>query len=496
MILGILLLALILRLINLNQSLWLDEAVQAITAQKSFFYIFEELRGDFHPPLYHILMHFWIRFFGGSEISLRIPSVLFGIGTVFIVYLITKELFREKLIQLTISNQQLAIISALFMATAPFHIYYSQEARMYSASCFLVSASFYYFVRVLKDDRGWLRDRKGIGYFIFTLMALYTDYYAVLVVLAQIIAGIIILRKREIVKLLNCHLALLLFSPIFPLLISQIKNGMMATQNLPKWSKLVNLSFFKALPLTFIKFSIGRITIFNKNLYAYTVAMLFLVYGLIIFKGFLKDKKLTINKPASRNSSGMQQLTIILWFLVPLTISWLGSLFIPNYQPFHLLLVLPAFYLLLIYGISASKTSMIYIIEVAFILTVNLISFFVYYKNPYFWREDWRGLAKMVKQENVPIIISSQTSDWPLVYYGVKDQTIGILPGVGMINQYNQSLLLVKVSDREKIFYTPYLADLYDPQKLVPKWLGELNFVKIREVGFNQVPVWEYELKD
>lgn len=52
MIYIILILALVLRLINLNQSLWLDEAVQAITAQNSFSYIFQEITGDFHPPFF------------------------------------------------------------------------------------------------------------------------------------------------------------------------------------------------------------------------------------------------------------------------------------------------------------------------------------------------------------------------------------------------------------------------------------------------------------
>jgi len=89
MIFLVLFLALILRLINLNQSLWLDEAVGAITVKGPFLGIFEELRGDFHPPLYHILMWGWVRIFGASEISLRMPSVLFGVGTVLVIKKLT-----------------------------------------------------------------------------------------------------------------------------------------------------------------------------------------------------------------------------------------------------------------------------------------------------------------------------------------------------------------------------------------------------------------------
>jgi len=78
MIYIIIAISLVLRLVNLNQSLWLDEAVQAITAKGPFLGIFEELRGDFHPPLYHILLWGWVRIFGASEVSLRMPSVIFG----------------------------------------------------------------------------------------------------------------------------------------------------------------------------------------------------------------------------------------------------------------------------------------------------------------------------------------------------------------------------------------------------------------------------------
>ena len=87
----VLVLGFILRLINLNQSLWLDEAVQAITSQGTFLNLFQELRGDFHPPLYHLFMWVWVHFFGNSEIILRLPSVIFGTLTIYIVYLIAKE---------------------------------------------------------------------------------------------------------------------------------------------------------------------------------------------------------------------------------------------------------------------------------------------------------------------------------------------------------------------------------------------------------------------
>ncbi|EKE12574.1 MAG: hypothetical protein ACD_13C00166G0001, partial [uncultured bacterium] len=85
----VLILAVILRLVSLNQSLWLDEATSANVAVMSLPDFFNKfIPADFHPPLYYLFLMGWSRVFGISEISLRIPSVIFGVATVYFVYLI------------------------------------------------------------------------------------------------------------------------------------------------------------------------------------------------------------------------------------------------------------------------------------------------------------------------------------------------------------------------------------------------------------------------
>ena len=58
-ILSIIFLGLILRLISLNQSFWLDEAITAKVANFSLPEIFTFLKGDFNPPLYYLIIKFW-----------------------------------------------------------------------------------------------------------------------------------------------------------------------------------------------------------------------------------------------------------------------------------------------------------------------------------------------------------------------------------------------------------------------------------------------------
>src|SRR3990167_6716122 len=120
----IIIIALVLRLVNINQSLWLDEGINAVFAGNLSFrqLIFDYPLGDFHPPLYHVILKVFILIFGNSEFFLRLPSVLFGTMTVFVTYLIGKSLF----------DVRTGLIGALLLSTSPLGIYYSQEARMYS----------------------------------------------------------------------------------------------------------------------------------------------------------------------------------------------------------------------------------------------------------------------------------------------------------------------------------------------------------------------------
>ena len=489
MIILILLLGFVLRLVNINQSLWLDETVQAITSKGPFLGLFVELKGDFHPPLYHFIVWGWAYLFGNSEIAMRMPSVLLGVGTVWLVYLITKQLLAKE----TLKDKWLKwlpLVAAVFMATAPFHIYYSQEARMYAAGAFFAALSFYFFLRLVNRGKNGL-DRLAVFYILSTLGMLYCDYYGLFVFFVQIMASVFFLRKRTMEFARNFLLVSVLFLPALILLSVQLKTGIAANEVLPGWGQLVNLSFFKALPLTFIKFALGRITIFNKQLYALVGVALFAVYALVMAQSLLIKKKKLVN---------YQSLIIVfLWFLVPVFLAWIISFLIPNYQPFRLLLCLPPFYILLAIGAFKVKKLLLRWLIVVFVITVNLTALSVYYFNPYFHREDWRGLTRYIEATDKPSValLPSYTSHWPYYYYSEgKVPLIGVGKGINQVTTFNTANLSKEIPNSaqlEKVYYIYYLADLFDPNSLVINWLEGHNFVKIGEVSFNQLRIQEWQ---
>jgi len=121
---GILLLAALVRLGGLgSQSLWMDEAFSHILAALPLYTAWQAMITDaIHPPLYYLLLRLWQVLAGQSEFSLRFPSGLAGVLTVALL-LWAGQVWLGK---------RVARWSALLMALNPFHVWYSQEARMYT----------------------------------------------------------------------------------------------------------------------------------------------------------------------------------------------------------------------------------------------------------------------------------------------------------------------------------------------------------------------------
>jgi hypothetical protein len=97
-------------------------------------------RLEFNQPFYYLIMHFWARAFGESEFSLRFPSAAFGVATVFITFMLTRHLV----------NVWIALGATLLVAVSPVLIWYSQEARLYAFTTFLLLVSTYLLIRYLE----------------------------------------------------------------------------------------------------------------------------------------------------------------------------------------------------------------------------------------------------------------------------------------------------------------------------------------------------------
>jgi mannosyltransferase len=127
-----------------TKGMWLDETFSVWLANQSVGDMLQwTVKIDQHPPLYYLLLHYWIALQGDTPYYVRLLSVLFGAGTIPMIYLIGKRL----------SGALVGLAAAVFLALSPFHIYFAQETRMYTLLTFNAAVAIYALVRLLTDSR-------------------------------------------------------------------------------------------------------------------------------------------------------------------------------------------------------------------------------------------------------------------------------------------------------------------------------------------------------
>lgn len=448
----ILVLALFLRLINLNQSLWLDEAINVVYAKSNDFwwFIIKYPIGDFHPPGWFAILWIWGHLFNFSEISVRSPSVICGVLTVCLTYLIGKELFGRKT----------GTFAALFLAVAPLHIYYSQEARMYSMAAFAVAFSMYSLIRLISGKKHGL-----LLYILSTALVLYSDYLAYFIIPAQLI--FLIWVKKLDRKILVCFFVpMITLLPWLNIFFLQIRSGMNTAGILPVWSQVVGGGSLKDLLLIPIKIFFGKVTFFNKTLYMIVSGLVGAIFAGIFIFGIKKiDQSMKL---------------LLSWIFIPLILAFLISFLIPVLSYFRMIFILPAVYLILAKGIE-NLPKKFAIPAIVFICLVSLSSLFGYYLNPKFQREDWRGAVSFVSQnlDNQTFVVFEYNEIPAPVRYYRND--LSSFRGGFSENLTND------LKDKSRVFLFEYLVDIYDPKRLVERKLEYLNFVETKTYDFQGV---------
>lgn len=462
MIFLILLLGLILRLININQSLWLDEAINISYAQKFDLpgYLTSYLLGDFHPPLYFAVLWIWTHIFGFSEIASRMPSLIFGLGTIFVTYLIGRQY-----------SKNVGLISALLLSFAPLHIYYSQEARPYALAAFSVTVCSYFFLKFLKSN-----SKISLVLAISLSLVLYSDYVAYFIFPAHFIYLFATQKKKVKNYLYSLAIGVALFLPwlfVFP---SQIKNGLDLSERVTGWKEVVGGTNIKEFALLWIKTLIGRITFENKLIYIILVSVTSAVY-LYVFQKVRKDFK--------------QFSYLTAWCVVPPILAFLFSFFIPVFSYFRLLYILPAFYLLLSLGIEKFSKKTKWII-LAGILLIQLSFSLAYLLNTDHHREDWKSAAYFAKNthsDNSIVLFKNSEVPAPFRYY--TTQNFGLpaqekIPALSSKDLVNFEKIM---EGKNQVVLFEYLKEITDPAGLVESQLNLEGFnlsktFDFRGVGF------------
>ena len=319
-----------------------DEPFSIYHAQLDVSSIIHQLSFGNNPPLYEIILHFWIELFGITELSVRLPSLIFSSVTVLFIYKIGKEYF----------TYQTALITSLLFSFSNYHLAFSHEARVYCLFALLTAMSMYLFLIICNKQQDF---KYYLLLLTINVLLLYSHYFGFYVIIIQTISVAFIndIRNKILGKYIVYILGLiLLYIPNLHILITRFLEASMHGT----WVKSPN--GFESIYNMLWQFS-------NKPV-ATVIAISILLVALVklIIK---KDIK---NIPTSNK-------IILMWFLFPFLFMFIISYWIPMFLDRYLIFVSLAFYFVLSlcssYIISQRKYKLILpgILVILFAVTFN-----------------------------------------------------------------------------------------------------------------------------
>jgi hypothetical protein len=150
-------------------ALWLDESQTVAFARMPLSDLPGALRTDGAPPLYYVLLHFWMQVFGHGVWAIRSMSMLASIAALPLSWRVTRRLG---------GSRELAAVVLLLLSSSPWAIRYSGEARMYS----LVFLEVLFGVLALERLRRLDDTASLLALGALTAALLYTHYWALFLV--------------------------------------------------------------------------------------------------------------------------------------------------------------------------------------------------------------------------------------------------------------------------------------------------------------------------
>lgn len=394
------------------ESLWLDEGSSIRFAKLGVAEIFKSTQTDAHPPLYYLLLHFWIKIFGDSDFSIRFPSVIFGFLAVLAVYKFCFEFW----------SKEVALMSSPLMGISTFQVFYSQEARMYSLLCLLSILSFFYFMKILKEGRF----KFYILYSVVNVFLVYTHLYSFFVLFAHMVYVIFAERKKLKGFVLSFIFVFMFYIPRFLIVLNQAKNVLLSGEFwLPRpgfLDLLKTLAQFAGATYPMPRDDMGNVILWRFIAeYLSAGVLLVMMIGLAFLSVFKFGK--------FHHDKSKVYAVLLLWFFSPILIPFILSQFMtPFYFTRYAIASSVALYVLVSIGLenfnSDLKTRLLGLM--IFLSVVNLAWY--YGKTN---KEQWREVVKFIEAEagDEDLVIASKY----VFYHYVKKKELDTFefPDVG-----------------------------------------------------------------
>lgn len=419
------------------QSVWLDEICSITESNPDLNWSdFQAaiLASDPHPQLYFLLLKTMFLFFGYTTFVARIFSAIIGVLGVFSIYLLGKE----------IANKKLGLIAASLLAINYFHIYHSQEVRMYGLLLLFTVLSYYRLVIFLKNDTF----KNAVWYGIFTGLMLLTQFFGLFVLASQLFILLVVFLKlpksgklQFVYKsLLSGVIMILLFIPAINIFIETTKKK------------------YTSIPPT----TIDTIKQIFKDFAKKSDALLIMAIALItLYFFFVIKKKLFKSKEQS-----LTILVLLSWIFITLSLPIIRSYLVtPMIISRYFITILPPILILIALGIDRIKNN---VLKISVLLIFCLVSFYeLIFHDDYYnsiSKTQFREVSEYVIKENHEKNPVVSNLSWYLIYFLTKDQS-----NIPIIDRVFEDYVQEMMKDPEMIESFWYFGAAGNPLKLSEK---------------------------
>lgn len=335
-----------------------------------------------------MFMFLWIRLFGDSELSIRIPPLIFGISSILLTYTLA----------LRFTGKKGGLLTSLLLCVSPVHIWYSQEARLYSGTLFFLLLAIFSYYK-LKDFRS-----NWIWYFVYFgsfFSAVFSHFYvSVYLAIISTMCLFKINRVKRKVLILNILILVCLIAYLgLRIIFSHLSTGL---------GYLRPFTFFELWMLFFNWFLLGN-SLWNINPYRNNLNIILqkplMFFTQVVFLAFFIYGVMQIFKESKKREDLDSPDLIFYLFSLPLFLLGLNFIGFKNtYIERSVFVVLPFFYIVLVKGITGIKAKSISIASITFTVILSIITLTSFFNKSDQWtvykpKPDWRDASHYFDSE-------------------------------------------------------------------------------------------------
>jgi mannosyltransferase len=329
---------------RVNKGLYIDEGFQIELSKRPVLEIVSIVSNDATPPLYSVVLHFWMNWFGTDVETARTFSIICMISAVALMF----RLLNRQLSGLN------SLLGTIVFGTFPLIVIFGFTAQSYALLTLLIIVAMY--VGFAFWNRPFCKVNFGILTLVVTLL-LYTHNLGLVVTLSAFLFVVLTKPSRDQAKLYLSSLgaSLLLYAPWGVVLLQQLSHN----STKPAWLQFIPSQTWRELFLV-----IAPVNDTALSTYGY-------IYGVLLFIFMLR---VWLKGSLSRGKTAVVIASVVIVFMYGLSFKE------PVFNHRYLSVVLPFFGLAIAYSLPKIPSRAII---ASFIMVVLQLSFLTKIQDDY-----------------------------------------------------------------------------------------------------------------